>query len=349
MSAPGGLVARSPDLLRDDWSAHALSTEPADRPAAEAAVARIYAAVDRPPPEFVWVRSPAEATTVLPAAETFRFPGDPRSVEARIAGLLAELRRPLWRPARRRPGEWRPGEGGLSGDGGLAGHRLRRTVRDCLVPLVNSTMPWSPGLGWSGQHDADWLAGLDARGRLRGPLLESWAVLARSTGWWWPREGRCVLADRPTALHLDADSVPHNDNGPAVTFADGSGACAWHGRKVPRWAVEEPDVVRILTEPDHQVRLAAAERLGWDAYVARAGPPLLGTAPDPGNPGCALELYDLWGSLNLLMVTNGSVERDGTRRRYGLPVGRWYRDPLGAAAVTYGLEARQYAQLLRRT
>ncbi|GGU57976.1 DUF6745 domain-containing protein [Lentzea flava] len=331
MSAPGGLEARS-SRLRDDWFAHALSTAPADRPAAEEAVARLYATTGRPPPEFIWVRSPAEAAEVLPHNQMFRYSDDVRTVEVQIATHVSGLRH-------RHRGEWQG-----------AASRLRRSVRESLVPAVNSTMPRSPGLGWAGQHDADWLARLDVRcGPADLALLEVWKTLTRSTGWWWPREGVCVMADRPVAVHVDANSLLHNDNGPALAFSDGSHAYAWHGRTVPRWVIEEPDVVRIMTEPDVEVRLCAAEHLGWERYVAEVGPPLIATAPDPGNPGFDLRLYDLWDRVNLLLVVNGSVERDGSRRRYGLNIPRWYRDPVDAAAWTYGLRADQYAQLQRRT
>ncbi|SDF76890.1 hypothetical protein SAMN05216553_103186 [Lentzea fradiae] len=331
MSAPGGLEARSPELLREEWLGHALSTAPADRPAAENAVARLYAATGRPPPRFVWVDSPLAATKVLPTSKVTRIDRSWQTVGAQIAALLSRLRHPP------RRGDWK---------GDPPRTTLHRVIRDGLVPAINSTMPASPGIGWAGQHDADWLAELRAP---RDPLAGAWATLGRSTGWWWPREDVCVLAERPVELHVDENSLPHNDNGPAITFADGSHAHLWHGRPVPRWVVEEPDLVRIMTERRSDVKLCAAERLGWAGYVEQAGPPLLGTAPDPGNPGCELRLYALWEGVNLLAVVNGSAERDGTRRRYWLPVSRWVRDPLSAAASTYGLNASQYAQLRRRT
>ncbi|MGI5500448.1 DUF6745 domain-containing protein [Lentzea sp. CA-135723] len=333
MSAPGGLEARSIEVPQRgvDWLAHALSTAPADRPAAEEAVASLYASVGRPPPEFVWVRSPAEAATLLPVGKIVRN-DDWQTVEAQIAAQVSDLRFRLGRRS-----EW---QGAVSA--------LRRVVREGLVRAINSTLPGSLGVGWAGQHEADWLAELAAPGnRFDLALLAAWQSLTRTTGWWWPREGRCVMSDRPTTIHTDVNSLPHNDNGPAITFADGTGVHAWHGQTVPRWVIEEPDVVRILTEPSIEVRFCAAERLGWENYVEQAQPPLIGSVPDPGNPGFDLRLYDLWDQINLLLVVNGSVERDGTRRRYGLRT--WMRDPLEAAAATYGLRPDQYAQLLRRT
>lgn len=347
MSAPGGLEARSPDVsrLRDDWLAHALSTAPADRPAAEEAVAQLYAATGRPPPRFVWVRSPAEAAKVLPPKKILSATEDWQTVEAQIAALVSDLRHRL-----RQRLEWHRTTYRVS-------EHLRRVVRQGLVPALNSTLPHQLGLGWSGQHDADWQAEFDEHHRVHGvrcgpadrALLDVWETLTRSTGWWWPRDGVCVMAERPVAVHVDADSLLHNDKGPALAFADSSHVYAWHGRLVPRWVIEEPDGARILRENNVEVRRCALEHIGWERFVAEAGLTLVSTAPDPGNPGFDLRLYDLPGRDRLLLAVNGSVERDGTRRRYGLRVPGWYGDPVAAAAWSYDLRADQYVQLLRRT
>ena len=307
MSAPGGLEVRSPTVsqLRDQWLSHALSTAPADRPAAEEAVAQLYAVTGRPPPRFTWVRSPREAAELLPATQVVRITGEWQTVEAQIAALASELRDRL-----RRRTEWYR-------EAHQAAEFLRLRVRESLVPAVKSTMPGSLGLGWSGQHEAYWQAELDVHHRVFGmrfseherAMLDLWETLTQSTGWWWPREDVCVMAERPTSVHLDTDSLLHNDNGPAVTFADGSGAYAWHGSPLTPVA----------------------------------------TAPDPANAGFELKLYDLPERVRLLVVVNGSVERDGTRRRYALRVPRWCPDPITAAAWTYGLLPEQYSQLLRRT
>jgi hypothetical protein len=85
-----------------------------------------------------------------------------------------------------------------------------------------------------------------------------------------------------------------------------------------------------------------------------AGLQLVAAAPDPGNPGAKLCLYDLprqvWGTRSrVLLVVNGSVEPDGTHRRYGLSVPAVIDDPVAAAGWSYGLTGPQYAQLARRT
>jgi hypothetical protein len=59
--------------LRNEWLAVGLSTEPADRPAAEAAVVRLYDIVGAAPPAFEWVASPLAALEAVRAARS-RYP-----------------------------------------------------------------------------------------------------------------------------------------------------------------------------------------------------------------------------------------------------------------------------------
>jgi hypothetical protein len=50
------------------------------------------------------------------------------------------------------------------------------------------------------------------------------------------------------------------------------------------------------------------------------------------------------GRSRLLLAVNGSVERDGTRRRYGLRVLAEFDHPLDAAGWSYGLTGAQIAR-----
>ncbi|RAY10991.1 hypothetical protein DPM19_32280 [Actinomadura craniellae] len=226
-----------------------------------------------------------------------------------------------------------------------------------------------PSLTWYGQHDAHWIARYDVRRRLGrftvrpkvGRELDLWAAVARSCGWWWPADGICVVSERPAAVHVEplpgalhGEVRLHHDDGPAVRYRDGWGVHALHGTHVPDWVVDDPTVERILRERNVEVRRSAIERIGWQTYLDRAGLHLVGTAPDPGNPGCELRLYDVppmaWGPpARVLLAVNGSVERDGRRRRYGLTVPANLEDPIAAAGWTYGLSGEQYARLIRRT
>jgi hypothetical protein len=130
----------------------------------------------------------------------------------------------------------------------------------------------------------------------------------------------------------------------------------WHGTRVPqdlidgRWTSAD-----ILREANAEIRRCGIERMGWDRFVVDARlTPVGAPAPDPGNPGHHLVLYDVPEQLfdepvRVLLATNGTVERDGTRRRFGLTVPANIRTPLDAAAWTYGLSSDDYARCQRRS
>jgi hypothetical protein len=250
---------------------------------------------------------------------------------------------------------------------------LRETLRDAVAVPLRDALTASSGANlqftWYGQHDAYWIAHYDVHrrlGRVRYDAdddrhLDLWAAVARACGWWWPTRTVCVLSERPAEVHTEP--VPgasrgerrlHSEAGQAVRYDDGWGVFAWHGTRVPAWVVTGPTVERIAGETNIEVRRCAIEHIGWDVYIDSAGLRLVDAASDPGNPGCELRLYELpptpWRQpQRVLLAVNGSVERDGRRRRYGLAVPRSIDDPVAAAAWSYGLSAAQYAQLARRT
>src|SRR5262249_37677423 len=132
--------------IRREWLSHALSTEPADRPATEKAIAALYSLVHRPPPEFVWVESPAAAIPLVDTTPPLRVDG-PLSTETLLAQSWSDLRARLDRPT---------------------GQVFRRTVRRSVAGPVLAAMPERRALLWFGQHDADWLAHYDVQHRVHG-------------------------------------------------------------------------------------------------------------------------------------------------------------------------------------
>jgi hypothetical protein len=247
---------------------------------------------------------------------------------------------------------------------------LRLSLRDGLsVPLRGRLGAAANSIAWHGQHDAHWVAHFDVRHRIGfgridrhdAAHLELWATLVRACGWWWPFRDVCLLTERMSAVSTEpmpgsshGEVRPHNADGAAVLYPDGWGLHAWHGTPVPAWVIDDPSVERIRTERNIEVRRCAIERIGWQRYVEQAQMRLVAEAPDPGNPGYQLRLFELppdpWESPGrVLLAVNGSVERDGRRRRYGLNVPADIDDPVTAAGWSYGLSGPQYAQLQRRT
>ena len=174
--------------------------------------------------------------------------------------------------------------------------------------------------------------------------------VAESAGWWWPFAGAVILTERPTQIHRDQLGRLHCETGPALLYPDGWGFHAWHGVRVPAWVVDSPTVQQIAQEPNAEIRRCGIESLGWDQFIQDAQLRAVDRCPDPGNPGFGIALYDvpeeIWGErVRVLLCVNGTVERDGRRRRFGLTVPDDIPTALDAAAWGYGLTAPEYAAL----
>lgn len=209
-----------------------------------------------------------------------------------------------------------------------------------------------------GQHDATYCAWVEAMASIGVTGLEGFAgniAVARNAGWWMAYDTTVILTDRPAELHRDALGRLHSETGMAIKYRDGWGFYSWHGRRVPEWVILNPTPANIAAEENTEIRRCGIEAMGWDNFTRDSGlKAVAANVPDPGNPGGELALYevpsDLWGGdIRLLLVTNGSAERDGTRRRYGLTVPVTVDSPLEAAAWTAGLTGDEYALMARRT
>ena len=176
-------------------------------------------------------------------------------------------------------------------------------------------------------------------------------------GWWWPLEGAVVLTERPTAIHRDGQGRLHCVDGPALTYADGYSLWSVGGVRVDADVVEHPETItveRILTHDNAEQRRVMIDLRGWDWFTAAADLRLVDEADDPGNPGETLALFDLPEQVfaepvRVLLCTNASPERDGTRRRFGLTVPADVPTAVGAAAWTFGCDEGTYASLVRAT
>jgi hypothetical protein len=171
----------------------------------------------------------------------------------------------------------------------------------------------------------------------------------RTMGWWWIRTDCVIVSDLPAILHTDGAGELHCDGGPAIGWSDFQ-LYFWHGRHVPSWLVTEKYTPKwALNLTNTELRRCAFERLGWTRVTAELGH-VVGFTEDPANPGRMLELWDVQGLGNrLLLCENASEERDGTRRRYGLHVPMRFKDPVAAAAWTFGVRRADYLTLNRAT
>ena len=170
---------------------------------------------------------------------------------------------------------------------------------------------------------------------------------------WRAYPGLTVVVEPPRELHTGPSGLDRSD-GPALVWADGTAEYFLRGTRVPRspalgdWSVEE-----IHAVANSEVRRVMIEMIGWEEYLRAAELELVATAPDPGNPPHRLELYelpiDVFGSVRLLVMVNGSPDRTGATRRYAEFVPDDLQDPVEAAAWQYGVDVELYRILERRT
>ncbi len=195
---------------------------------------------------------------------------------------------------------------------------------------------------------------VEVLGNTLSPLARRrWAALqaAAAGGPWWAFRNFAVICDRPTVVRPN-----HARSRPFMQWADGWQIYRHRGLPVPRWVVTRPTVEAALAERNTEIRRVALEHIGWPRVLEELGEAPLDRCPDPGNPGAELLLYKLPASINpfaraarVLVMTNGSPDRDGDKRIYGETVPIHMETALEAAAWQYGVPAEVYRTLARRT
>ncbi|WP_433833494.1 DUF6745 domain-containing protein [Actinoplanes sp. CA-015351] len=357
-----------------------------DRPAAKAALTKMYGLLEVPMPPVVWVDSPGAATELLrdagdtvPAPKLKQhgdrhipgldpMPGSPWLIQGLSWNLGEEVAESTLRLAARAMGlhlERGYGPPVESGDSYAV-----------LAPLAQSIgqtvfQDRSVRLGYDAWLNAYWVRFYDAIGQ--AGLIEYWpamqerldvlVALAKSgAGWWWPFEDRCVVSLRPIQMAaeyiewLDSPGVHepaarlHCADGPALTFLDGWTRYAWRGVPVPESLIEEGwSAERLLDEDDGgpELRRSAIERLGWPAFLDATGlRPRTPPVPDPFRPGGTLALYDVPSALTRRVGNVRVLVWSKRGRRFGKEVYSLAEDPVKAAIMETGLHGPRAAEYL---
>jgi hypothetical protein len=345
-------------VITSRWTERGMSTQPANRKAAEEAIYDLYQERElEPPSQIIWATSPFAAAgiakAVAAAADAKRVSSD-----VLISGRETSLMN------RRLMGRWSPftptaDSAALRAVTQIGRHVITAataatTNTALLTEITSGRLSLVPG-----QFDAMAIAQYEMTEASNGSMprgLHAMCAIARYAGPWIPFDRLVIVSERPTSILLDNQQRLHSASGRAVTYPDGWGIHAWHGTRVPAGLIEGAGwtVEQILREPNTETRRAAVERIGWDRFIVDAGLIPIGLAvPDPGNPGQELALYDIPGRIyrngvRVLLCTNGSLERDGTRRQFGLTVPVNFTDPVAAAAWTFNWTRDQYAALEHR-
>jgi hypothetical protein len=314
---------------RERWLKIGLSTEPTNREAAEVAVGEAYRAAGLEPPKIVvWLGSPMAGAVGAAMLASLQQAGQGRQV-------WDQVRDPVW-------------------------DQVRDQVRDQVGDQVGAQV-YQAGYGL---HDANWLAFFeyfaDACELNSARRLKGLNDIAQAAGWWWPFRGAVILTERPVWLARDDRNRLHCEDRAAIEYSDGWGVHAWHGVRVPRDIIMEPEKItpaRIDKEPNAEIRRVMVERFGADRYLTESGATVI-HSDEFGE----LVRKDIPNDEPIVMVrlTNSTEEPDGTRKRYMLRVHPELRPLLedgqlgevqaptarNAVASTFGLRGDEYAPLI---
>jgi hypothetical protein len=213
--------------------------------------------------------------------------------------------------------------------------------------------------GWWQASNAFCVSELGACPELAGHI-DAWQD-ACSAGWWYPHAQFTIIVDRPIQIRHERVGPDgwgshrlHNAVGPAVEWADGYSIWCWRGVRVPEWVVTDPTPERIAAERNTEIRRCAIESFGWERYLATLGVRAVDVAPDPGNPGEELRLYDLPDALTLygadvrlLVMRNASPDVAGTVRTFAETVPATCRTAIDAVAWQFDVDPDTYRSLAR--
>jgi hypothetical protein len=121
---------------------------------------------------------------------------------------------------------------------------------------------------------------------LKGDLWDrsrAYEATVESACWWWPHREFVIVSERPVAIHRELSDPArprgrgshrlHCETGAACRFQDGWGIWAWHGVRVSRQVIEQPEtltVAQIAAEENAEARRVMVERMGWDRFCVEA-------------------------------------------------------------------------------
>ena len=170
---------------------------------------------------------------------------------------------------------------------GAVGGALDDAVRQVLKRLWSSIFGgqfWVSGYWWGGAWTSFFreVCKLELNGDLwdRGRAYEA---TMESACWWFAHRDFVIVSERPSQIHRELvdETKPrgfgshrlHSETEAAASFRDGWGVWSWHGTRVTRQIIEEPETItvkQIAAEQNAEVRRVMVERMGWDRFCEQA-------------------------------------------------------------------------------
>ena len=234
--------------------------------------------------------------------------------------------------------------------------RLAKTIAPATVELLCSCATNAYNMYAGGNM---WAAGVDfisffrhvAKLALDYSKWRHYEAAATHAGWRFMHPKFCMVVDFPTSLLVDEGRRPHCDDGPSHLWSDGYALFHWHGYRLPdthTWIITDKariTAAAIMAEPNAELRRIMCEVSGFAPIVDIA----VVVAEDRdgnGHPRRLLQAEIGGETIRIVDVLNGSLEPDGSRRRFllGAMPGR---TPHEVIAASYGIAPKHYREAVR--
>ncbi len=364
--------ARLPEWAKK-WVELGLSTEPADRARAEAAVRRAYEVAGREPPTYIlWMSNPrdsvlawalilswvAEAVTqkrISPPIDGAQVSDQVLAqVRAQVSDqVLAQVRAQV-RDQVSAQVRAQVSDQVLAQVSAQVSDQVRDQVRDQVSDQVRDQVrdqvsdqvrAWiSYRWWWTAWGNQEWwLSWMDYFGQVINLDIEKVKPqidLAQSAHWWWPMAGVAIMCERPIQINRDERGRLHSETGPAVEYG-GWGVYAIHGVRLSEHIILRPETItvdEILAERNAEIRRVMIERYGAGRFLIDAGAKEI--SRDKYGVLYRKEFSD---DEPLVMV---KVKDPSTIREYFLRVPPDIKSAHAAVAWTFDLEPAEYAPLV---
>jgi len=216
-------------------------------------------------------------------------------------------------------------------------------------------------LEWGGNLWPAWTAwwtfftevcGLEIDERPR-EILSEYKVMATQCGPYSLHPDFAMVSDRPVFIRRNAAGRLHCSTGPAIEWRDGWNLYFWHGLRIPpshEWIVTHKERLRFETialERNAELRRVMFEiALEADPDIVARQARLISEDTLHGQPRRLLEVKVGQDVVRMIEVHNGSLEPDGSRRRFflGAMPGN---TPHECVAASYGRNPARYREAIR--
>ena len=227
------------------------------------------------------------------------------------------------------------------------------TIRNSVKRLAESrNHQYHCGLLWAGFYaEISFLRDVCGWENFSLARLAYEEALALNCGWTWWHHDVVAISDRPRLLRRDQSGRLHSESGPALQYPDGWSLYCWHGYLLPpshQWLIAERHKLTaeaIDAEPNAELRRIALEIYGFDRYLAERNASVIAEDEWHGQRRRLLSCDVGGDTARILELANGTVEPDGTRRKFhlGAMLGE---TPHDCVAASFGRPADKYREAI---